>query len=143
MLGGVSVAQTARIQSKTELWHENLSNPYSNSPSLHSSFIECSKPPPINRQTRRKLSKEISSISFHTQVQENITEGPVIELKKHQARPPGCSFLGACATETLASLDDPRAQPIQVIIDSGSDITLISQQALDQMIKPPKVRSGQ
>ena len=143
MLGGVSVAQTARIQSKTELWHENLSNPYSNSPSLHSSFIECSKPPPINRQTRRKLSKEISSISFHTQVQENITEGPVIELKKHQARPPGCSFLGARATETLANLDDPRAQPIQVIVDSGSDITLISQQALDQMIKPPKVRSGQ
>ena len=59
------------------------------------------------------------------------------------ARPPRCWFLGACATETLANLDDPKGKPISVIINSGSDITLISQQTLELMIKPPKIRTGQ
>lgn len=70
-------------------------------------------------------------------------ERPTIELKRHLAWPPGCSFLGARATETLASLDDPKSKPILVIIDSGSDITLISQKALDQISTQPKVRTGQ
>ena len=66
-----------------------------------------------------------------------------MELKKHSARPPGCSFLGARATETSGSLNDPEAKSIPIIIDSGSDITLISQKALDQMSNPPKIRTGQ
>ena len=59
------------------------------------------------------------------------------------ARPPGCAFLGARATETQGSLNDPKAKPIPIIIDSGSDITLISEKALDQILKPPKIRMGQ
>ena len=68
---------------------------------------------------------------------------PLIELKRHLARPPGCSFLGARATETWASLNSPDVTPIPVIVDSGSDITLISQKALEQMQKPPKIKTGQ
>ena len=45
----------------------------------------------------------------------------VIELKRHTARPAGCSFLGARATETLASLDDPEGELVPIIIDLGSD----------------------
>lgn len=118
-------------------------NPYSDSPCLNSSFVKHSSLPKINRKTRRKLSKELKSVSFHTQVQKDNTNETTIELKKHLSRPPGCSFLGARATETLACLNDPEDRPVPLIIDSGSDITLISQKTLDQIWKPPKVRTGQ
>lgn len=54
-----------------------------------------------------------------------------------------CSFLGACATETLASLDDPEGELVPIIIDSGSDITLISEKAVERMTIQPKIRTGQ
>ena len=47
------------------------------------------------------------------------------------------------ATETPVSLNDSGDRPIQIIVDSGSDITLISQKTLNEMVKPPKVRTGQ
>lgn len=68
---------------------------------------------------------------------------PVIELRRHLSQPLGCCFLGAHATEALACLDDPKAKSILVIVDSGSDITLISQKTLEQMTVLPKIRSGQ
>lgn len=77
------------------------------------------------------------------QTQGSEAEKTIVKLKKHLARPPGCSFLGACATETLVSLTDPKDQQVLIIVDSGSDITLISQKALDKMVKPPKIRTGQ
>ena len=43
----------------------------------------------------------------------------------------------------MASLYNPDASPIPIIMDSGSDITLISQKALEQMRKPPKIKTGQ
>ena len=46
-------------------------------------------------------------------------------------------------TEAYASINDPDAKAIPVIIDSGSDITLISQKTLDRMLKAPKIRAGQ
>ena len=43
----------------------------------------------------------------------------------------------------MASLQDPKAGAILIIVDSGSDIMLISQKTLEQMLKPPKIRTGQ
>ena len=145
-LGGVNTAKTTcRVYSEiTEPWHSNLSNPYLNAPSLSSSsFVECVSKPSINRKTRRKLAKEMNSVSFHTCTQDRKTGKSVVELRKHLARPPGCSFLGAHAMETSGSLNDPEAKSIPIIIDSGSDITLISQKTIDQMTKPAKIRTGQ
>ena len=45
--------------------------------------------------------------------------------------------------ETLGSLNDPNVRPIPIIIDSGSDIMLISQKTVDEMPKPAKIRTGQ
>ena len=45
--------------------------------------------------------------------------------------------------ETFGSLDDPKVSPIPIIVDSGSDITLISQKTLEEMQKPPKIKTGQ
>lgn len=46
-------------------------------------------------------------------------------------------------TEAYASIGNLDAKPIPVDIDSGSDITLISQKTLDRMLKAPKVWVGQ
>ena len=56
---------------------------------------------------------------------------------------PGCLFLGTKATEAYASINNPDTKPIPVIVDSNSDITLILQEMLDQMLKAPKVQVGQ
>ena len=86
--------------------------------------------PSINCKTCQKLAKEINGTSFLAQSEGNNVNRAVIELKRHSARPAGCSFLGVHATETLASLNDPEGDLILIIMVSGSDITLISEKAL-------------
>lgn len=51
--------------------------------------------------------------------------------------------MGSKATETQAKINDPRSKPIPVILDSGSDITLISETEIGKMRKAPKIRVGQ
>jgi hypothetical protein len=67
----------------------------------------------------------------------------LIELKKHQAQPPGCSFLGSQAAQVLATINSVNKNLTKVIVDSGSDITLISQKLLTEMQNPAKLRQGQ
>jgi len=95
--------------------------------------------PALNRRTRRRLARDIVKESYQTRA----VTGEIVELNKHMARPPGCSFLGSKATQTMASIGGLSEEPIKVIIDSGSDITLISEAALDQLTVKPKVKTGQ
>ncbi len=67
----------------------------------------------------------------------------LVELTRPMARPPGCSFLGSRATTVSARLQQLNASPTSVIIDSGSDITLISQKALSTLSDAPRPRIGQ
>jgi hypothetical protein len=56
--------------------------------------------PALNRRSRRRLAREITAVNYrvvHAPVQS--TALPLIELRKHMARPPGSSFLGSQATE--------------------------------------------
>ena len=53
------------------------------------------------------------------------SEAPLIELHKYMARPPGCSFLSASAAHVPVSINSPTKNLLDIIIDSGSDITLI------------------
>ncbi|KAJ3717173.1 hypothetical protein C8R42DRAFT_744318 [Lentinula raphanica] len=59
------------------------------------------------------------------------------------ARPSGCAFLGARATEALGYINNKEEEPVPVIFDSGSDITLISAKTLSKLAKPPRTRTGQ
>lgn len=136
-LGGKFHSKTYNVKME---WESNLKNPYSTALCLLSSFVVQRKLLEINRKQKRKLAREIvndSTSSLASQSGENGCE--LIELRKHLVRPPGCSFLGAKATEAYTSINDPDAKPIPIIIDSGSDITLISQKTLDQMLKAPRV----
>ncbi len=64
-------------------------------------------------------------------------------MKKHLARPPGCSFLGSQAAQVPATVNFLDRNLIKVIIDSGSDITLISEKSLTEMLNSAKIQQGQ
>lgn len=140
-LGGEATgltSKTYRIQ-KSGRWETNLKGSES---LITQKTTGSSNKPALNRRTRRKLARDIEKTVYLSQGQIN-KEGDILELKKYMARPPGCSFLGAHATETVATLNSRNSTPISVIIDSGSDITLISQQTVDKLLATPKIRTGQ
>ncbi|EUC56265.1 Ty3/Gypsy polyprotein/retrotransposon, putative [Rhizoctonia solani AG-3 Rhs1AP] len=58
------------------------------------------------------------------------------------ARPPGTSFLGSRATTVPAKIGNLEEKEISIIIDSGSDITLIGKKYYESMISPPKAKTG-
>lgn len=97
---------------------------------------------PLNRRTRRRLARQIL---IHEDDESSITttEGQLIELKRYMARPPGCSFLGAKAVETSGKIGNTDEEDMRIIMDSGSDITLISHKALGSLKTKPKIKQGQ
>ncbi|KAJ3743020.1 hypothetical protein DFH05DRAFT_1401285, partial [Lentinula detonsa] len=99
--------------------------------------------PSLNRRTRRRLARAIQtqSYSYHAQSQTKVKD--LLELPKHLARPSGCSFLGARATEALGYINSKDNKPVPITFDTGSDITLISSTALQALTKPLRVRAGQ
>src|ERR1700691_548113 len=68
---------------------------------------------------------------------------PLIELNKHQARPLGCSSLGSQAAQVPATFNSIDKNLAKVIVDSGSNITLISQKLVTEMLAQVKLRQGQ
>jgi hypothetical protein len=99
--------------------------------------------PPLNRRTRRRLARDISTMALHTQTLASSKPGELVELKKLMARPPGCAFLGSKATQTTVAVGQPGTDPMKIIVDSGSDITLISQATLDSLSCKPATKGGQ
>jgi hypothetical protein len=68
---------------------------------------------------------------------------PLVELKKHQAQPPGCSFLGSQAPQVPNTINSVNKNLTKVSVDSGSNITLISQKWLTKMQNLAKLKQGQ
>jgi hypothetical protein len=85
----------------------------------------------LNHRTRRRLAREIKACNYRIISSSGVSESrPLIELRKHMARPGGSSFLGSKATEAHATVGSLTADPIIIIVDTGSDITLISRKTL-------------
>ncbi|THU87292.1 hypothetical protein K435DRAFT_804467 [Dendrothele bispora CBS 962.96] len=102
--------------------------------------------PALNRRSRRRLAREIQTSSslirsYNATVADTHNQG-LIELRKGMERPPGCTFLGSKATKTAATVNGFE-DGIPIIVDSGSDITLISEQAWKSLASKPKIRNGQ
>ena len=97
---------------------------------------------PLNRNTRRWLARDIVKV-HHLVPKDPSNPKPLIELKKHLARPPGCSFLGSQATQVPATMNFLDQNLMKVIVDSRSDITLISEKSLVEMQTLVKIRQGQ
>ena len=66
----------------------------------------------------------------------------LIILPKAIERPKGCSFIGSKPSVVTAALGHLEGPKTKVIIDSGSDITLVSQKAIANMKTPPKEHQG-
>jgi hypothetical protein len=97
---------------------------------------------PLNRNTRRRLAQDIAKV-HHLVSKDPSNLKPLVELKKHLARPPRCSFLGSQATQVPATVNFLDQNLTKVIINSGSDITLILEKSIAEMQIPIKVRQGQ
>ena len=66
----------------------------------------------------------------------------LIVLPKIMERPLGCSFIGTTPTTALVNLGSVNGPTTKIIIDSGSDITLVSPETLSRMPNPPKKHQG-
>ncbi|KAF7304188.1 Reverse transcriptase domain-containing protein [Mycena indigotica] len=107
--------------------------------------VDCSTfaaKPALNRKTCRRLAREIRAHNYHVVHSPDDEGKTVIELRKHMARPPGSSFLGSSATETVTTVNSITTDPIRVIVDPGSDITLISRKALESLTTRLKIKTG-
>ena len=67
----------------------------------------------------------------------------VIELQPVAGRPPGTTFLGAQPSKATVRLNSQNGPLAQVVINSGSNISLISMRLLDKMDPPLKPKTGQ
>ena len=111
-------------------------------PSFSSRDLSMTPKIPLNRNTQRRLAQEIAKV-YHSTSNNSPDSKPLVELKKHQAWPPGCSFLGSQAAQVPATVNFPDKNLTKVIIDSGSNITLILQKSLSEMQTPITLRQGQ
>jgi hypothetical protein len=98
---------------------------------------------PLNRRSHRRLACDIARTHYSLALDDETGHKPIIELKRIMARPPGCSFLGSRATQVPVSINSIIAKPTTVIVDSGSDITLILHKALLELQASPKIKQGQ
>ena len=69
-------------------------------------------------------------------------QSKLIVLPKIAERPPGCSFIGTTPTTALVKLGDLQGPSAKIIIDSGSDITLVAPEILQKMSNPPRTHQG-
>jgi hypothetical protein len=97
---------------------------------------------PLNWNSKRHLARDITKVHYSiTNTSPN--SKLLVELNKYLAQPPGCSFLGAQATQVMATINSLESNSTKVIVDSGSDITLSVFKSLLKMQNPPKIRQGQ
>lgn len=99
--------------------------------------------PYLRTYGKRGLRKELRSQTKFGETNPMDTIGDPIRLSKHMSRPVGTSFLGSKATKAKGTLGLRESSMTDIIIDSGSDITLISEKALAAIKLPPKVKAGQ
>jgi hypothetical protein len=71
------------------------------------------------------------------------TPHKVTQLRPSFVKPPSCAYLGVQVTQIRGYVNSLFEVPSPIVIDSGSDITLILEKYLKSLMKTPKVRRGQ
>ena len=67
----------------------------------------------------------------------------VIQLQQVTGRPPGTTFLGAQPSKAAVRLNSPNSPSTLIVIDSGSNISLVSTKLLERIHPTPKAQEGQ
>ncbi len=97
---------------------------------------------PLNQATQRNLAKNICRVYHMISNPSNLNE-LLVKLHEYMAQPPRCSFLGATMAHIPVTVNSPTENPSDIIIDSGSNITLISMKTLNALVEVPKIKKGQ
>ena len=98
----------------------------------------------ISRRARRRLARVNKSTSSPvSSLAAQSDSNSLIKLPRFMSRPAGCSFLGTKAVMAKAKLSNSEIHDTDIIIDSGSDIPLISSECLKNLVSKPKVKTGQ
>ena len=88
-------------------------------PSFSSRDLSTTPKIPLNQNTQRRVAWEIAKV-HHSISNNSPGSKPLVELRKHQAWPPGCSFLGSQAAQVPASIKTlPR---LLLILDPTSPL---------------------
>jgi reverse transcriptase-like protein/integrase-like protein len=72
-----------------------------------------------------------------------VTSANLFALRPLMSRPAGTAFLGATASTVMCHLGTIESPPRPVLIDTGSDITLISYSVCMSLKPRPKIKTGQ
>ena len=80
----------------------------------------------------------ICDSNHKTSKYQKINAGELITMSQFAERPPGCSFIGSKPTSVMANFMEIDGPTAEIIIDSGSDITLMSQKLFSSM--PEEIR---
>jgi deoxyuridine 5'-triphosphate nucleotidohydrolase len=67
----------------------------------------------------------------------------VHQLKTIAGRPPGTTFLGVQPSKATVRVNALNGHSTQIVVDSGSNITLVSSKLLDKLNPSPKPKEGQ
>ncbi|KAI0731568.1 hypothetical protein BC629DRAFT_1601427 [Irpex lacteus] len=63
-------------------------------------------------------------------------------IRPRRFKPSGTSALGVSVLSVRGKVNDPDAEDIDLRLDSGADVTLISSEFYHSLSKPPKLRQG-
>jgi hypothetical protein len=72
-----------------------------------------------------------------------VTSANLYALRPLMARPPGTAFLGATASTVMCHLGTIESPPRSILIDTGSDISLISHSVCMSLRPKLKIKTGQ
>ena len=99
----------------------------------------------LNRKQRRALWRKclLTMGNSIPPSSNSLPKGEAVYLEPVMSRPPGTTFLGSKATSLRAKYNDEDGLEIPIILDSGSDITLISHKTLNSISNGPKIKTGQ
>jgi len=136
----VAIANRVKVDTSIEQFSTNKQSPVISA--MPSTQVSTSQTFGFNRRSRRRLARDVHRTSYAVH-QGDRDEPPLLELTKVMARPPGCSFLGSKAIKVLGVIGEPGDVSTEIIVDSESDIMLISEETWKELRCRPKIRTGQ
>lgn len=86
-------------------------------------------------------ANESSNIATDAHLSEEPTQ-EVAWLKPRRYKPSGSSALGVSVLSIRGRVNDPGGPEVDLRLDSGADITLVSAEFYASLVKPPKLRKG-
>ena len=125
------------------LLHNHSDQPFSDTPKQAIAQILFLPLCPLSLEESRELSTMKRGTHRFRSTDIKSFQAEVIQLKPVAGQPPSTIFLGAQPSKATVRLDLPDGPQTQIVINSGSNITLVSTKLLDQLPTLPKPKEGQ